>query len=455
MIHGCIYRGQSLNFYTKIHSESNVFTTIVGRNGSGKSRLLRDLINNFADVNEMRRDRDIKDVSNIDVVYAERPSNVIASSTSPFDKFPIAQALNNFNFTLDNYYFYQGLRGLGSTNLGLSFMGRTLGGLIKALNYDTERVGTVMGVLDYLGYNEIIVARFVLDVPQDFIKQVSSGVDPVEEINKYLLTQPRMTIHTRKIRGLLNQLADREQVENFASALRDFLISFSRPRIDVVISRSGAIDAISGNLLTEHFTVLYETGVLRLRDVSLSKKGFKEAFTINDASSGEQCVLMALIGIAANIKDGSLICIDEPEICLHPEWQERYIKLLMSTFREFKGCHFIIATHSPQIISKLADENCYVLDLQSGKIFDAVDFNNRSADFQLASIFRAPGYKNEYLTRELLNALATLGSGREIPADRLAVLEDLSKLRSVIEQDDPVGNLFDLLDGALEAKSNG
>lgn len=60
------------------------------------------------------------------------------------------------------------------------------------------------------------------------------------------------------------------------------------------------------------------------------------SFSIKDASSGEQSIILSILGIASKIKDNSLICIDEPEICLHPEWQEKYIEILTQTFTNYK-----------------------------------------------------------------------------------------------------------------------
>jgi predicted ATP-binding protein involved in virulence len=76
-------------------------------------------------------------------------------------------------------------------------------------------------------------------------------------------------------------------------------------------------------------------------------------------------------GIAANITDNSIILIDEPEISLHPEWQQRYINLLMNTFEGFYNCKFIIATHSPLVISNLKSSNCYILPMTESEIINA------------------------------------------------------------------------------------
>jgi hypothetical protein len=161
---------------------------------------------------------------------------------------------------------------------------------------------------------------------------------------------------------------------------------------------------------------------------------------------------MTMLGIAARIKDGSLICIDEPEVCLHPEWQERYIQLLMSTFQGFNFCQFVVATHSPQIVSRLGSENCYVLDLQSNSLQPAEAFNNRSADFQLAEVFNAPGFKNEYMMRELLGVVATLSSGQVLNQKQIGFIESAKSLKSLFSLEDPVLHLINMVVEALKTK---
>lgn len=63
-------------------------------------------------------------------------------------------------------------------------------------------------------------------------------------------------------------------------------------------------------------------------------------------SSGQAQVL-ALITAVRNAKEGSLILVDEPEISLHIDWQERLVEQLHAPLT---GSRLIIATHSPDIV---------------------------------------------------------------------------------------------------------
>lgn len=57
-----------------------------------------------------------------------------------------------------------------------------------------------------------------------------------------------------------------------------------------------------------------------------------------------------------------LICLDEPDISLHPQWQKQYIYELIKMFSKInKKIHFIITSHSPFILSDVPKENIIFL----------------------------------------------------------------------------------------------
>lgn len=449
MLNGCWFNYDYLQFHTgDVVPERNIYTIIVGKNGSGKSRLLRGLVNNFAMVPEFKHERgsfqqDEHEVrfTSADVVFV--PTKVIASSTSPFDKFPVDRRGER-----SGYYEYLGLKGLQNSNLSLAFMAKTIGSLVRSIHLDAVSCETISSILNYLGYYGVIRARFAMEPTPNRILEVLNSSNPIGELINFLRNRP--VIGSIKFLRMQNSSNVSEYNDEILNALSVFVTLGNKPRLDMVIDKDGVRDHKTARLIDESFTVLLEAGFLRLRDITLHKKGLLDPFRMSDASSGEQCVVMTILGIASQIRDGSLICIDEPEICLHPEWQEKYIELLISTFSRFQRCHFVIATHSPQIISNLADQNCYVLDMHKRVTFNANTLNKKSADFQLASIFEAPGYKNEYLSRELISALATLGSGNILTEERLVILKKILPLKESLDPSDPVLRLMNILTEALE-----
>ena len=160
---------------------------------------------------------------------------------------------------------------------------------------------------------------------------------------------------------------------------------------------------------------------------------------------------MGLLGIGSHITDGSLICIDEPEVCLHPEWQEKYIELLFNTFRHYRGCHFLIATHSPQIVAQIPQGNCYVMSMEDGIARSASDYSQRSIDFQLAEVFNAPGFRNEYLSRIALNAFARVSKTKRFDEQSRDDLAILRRLVHEMHANDPLIDLITALEEMASA----
>jgi hypothetical protein len=99
---------------------------------------------------------------------------------------------------------------------------------------------------------------------------------------------------------------------------------------------------------------------------------------INSLSSGEKQIVFRAGYLLKDIKSlsGGIILVDEPEISLHPYWQERYIDFLRHIFTNNDNVidtQFIIATHSPFIIQNknISEEKIIILDRLRGNIVQA------------------------------------------------------------------------------------
>ena len=412
---------------------ANTFTVIVGKNGTGKSRLLRAItMGHLLEVQasprlldrEARRDSDL--VVSLD--WEELPSRTVAVSTSPFDKFPLVRASN-----ADLPYKYLGLRGLPSTNLGVTYLSKVFGTLLEAIVTRPGTSGAIGAVLRYLGYEPSIDITLQL-APPGLIKRLSSG----ENVRMLLPSSDWAPAYR------FWEFASPSQREHLLR-LVDRVDWSSRKKVHLQITPEG-VDGLSHMTTTVEQTLeLIQAGLIKLSALTLRKKGDGERFNVNDASSGEQAVVMSLLGIGSQIQDGALILIDEPEVCLHPEWQEKYIHLLFQTFSQYRGCHFIIATHSPQIVAELPAGNCFVLTMEDHQIHRAAEFSGRSVDFQLASVFNAPGYKNEYLLRMALGAFTDLSKGIDLDSDGLEALNVFASVVESLRDNDPVKDLIEVV----------
>jgi predicted ATPase len=71
---------------------------------------------------------------------------------------------------------------------------------------------------------------------------------------------------------------------------------------------------------------------------------------IKTLSSGEQQILILLTYLKFYSTEGKLFVIDEPELSLHPKWQDEFLDQIIKITP--KKTQIIIATHSPAIVGK-------------------------------------------------------------------------------------------------------
>lgn len=99
----------------------------------------------------------------------------------------------------------------------------------------------------------------------------------------------------------------------------------------------------------------------------------KEQRRYKNLSHGEQTIFGQLLNMYFYLQQNdkpTIFLLDEPDLSLHPVWQQKYIFELISTFSKIKkNIHFIITSHSPFMLSDLPKEN--VIFLEKGKQVDA------------------------------------------------------------------------------------
>lgn len=109
--------------------------------------------------------------------------------------------------------------------------------------------------------------------------------------------------------------------------------------------------------------------------MTLSKEG--EELIINQLSDGEKCLLALVCDLARRLaianpsrnnplEGDAVVMIDEVDLHLHPSWQRTVVPNLKRTF---PFCQFVLATHSPQILSHVEDaESIFLLRCVEGEI---------------------------------------------------------------------------------------
>lgn len=355
--------------------EQNIFSVVVGKNGTGKSRLLRSIVSHFLKHGHDFRPDDLsrseKLITDAHVEADSYPDRIICVSMNPFDKFPLPR-----RSARNHFYSYLGLRQLSTNEFGFAYLSKIIVTLIEAITEDRAKAEGILDILRYLEYVPEIDATFQW-IPSTTLEEIYSR-GPAEVANgprRSFPLAPMMADFSSHLWAFLEQHPQNEKV--LMDVLKRYNERPARVRLGKSISITARGIARSGRRSHDEFDerddflVLVRSGLLRLRDISLWKHNRRsgDEIKLSEASSGEQTVLMSLMGIASQIRNNSLICIDEPEVCLHPEWQERYIELLHRTFSTYRGCHFLLATHSPQIVAQLPTANCYVMQMESGRLF--------------------------------------------------------------------------------------
>ncbi len=449
MLHSYSNANRQFNFVSskgERSSDQNTFTIMVGRNGTGKSRLLRSVvINLLSDVvppDFFTREERINFNADYrgELDFRWHPTRIICASTSPFDRFPLPR-----RDQATEGHSYLGLRGLPSANLGLAYMSRVMFSILNAAHSSREQAASIASVLTYLGYQGTVGATLQL-APSRFVEELLETRDPVAVVHEFIgrSAGPFMTDNIPALRTLLN--LTESDLREVIDAARQVAYAVPHRRLSVTASRNGlSIDSMA-HVEMSRLLLLARSGLLRLREVVLHRNEFDKPIKLHEASSGEQAVVMGLLGIGGHIVDGSLICIDEPEVCLHPEWQEKYIELLFNTFRQFRGCHFLIATHSPQIVAQIPEGDCYVMSMEDGVAKSASEYSHRSIDFQLAEVFNAPGFRNEYLSRIALNAFARVSKTKRFDEQSRGDLAILRRVVLEMRANDPLRDLITALE---------
>ena len=102
------------------------------------------------------------------------------------------------------------------------------------------------------------------------------------------------------------------------------------------------------------------------RNIPIFTNSSGDKFDINELSSGEKQLFLRTLAIKMLNPENSIILIDEPELSLHPKWQQRIVDVYTKIG---KNNQIIIATHSPHVLGSVKKENIMLLDkTNDGKI---------------------------------------------------------------------------------------
>lgn len=457
------------------HGKGSWTTLITGRNGSGKSRLLAGIALAFdaLDGRPLRRQQSIaleylsgsreyafrvdgkrvscyRDGKIISAEQLPRPRTVVAATSSAFDKFPLPRGNgSSVSSPVSQMYRYLGMRDSRGRISARAGIFRALEQLFDVSDEKFRR-DRVSGVFRYLGYKPLVEVSYTwTHRAWDFF---GDGASPIDAVERYLADVVRRNETTARSAIPKYFLNDSESAKILASSV-DGMRSLNSGR-EVLLSVDYRSPHPRSEDLLKMARQLARAGILQMSDITLQRITSSRRVNISDASSGELALAVTLLGLASSLEDASLVLLDEPEISLHPQWQSEFLEELEMTLSVFPGCHFIVATHSPTLVTGAKRGLTNVVDLERSEFKPTSDPAGKSVDEVLLRNFGVVNKSNLYLRDLLLTALraaedgdlhlsiydedmAALGSVRaQLPAGdpTEAVIDSLIRVRSRLQE---------------------
>jgi len=163
-------------------------------------------------------------------------------------------------------------------------------------------------------------------------------------------------------------------------------------------------------------------------------------------SHGEKIIFGIEINIVHFLLDNAdndnfLLCFDEPDISLHPEWQRNYLSIIIEILNKTKkNIHFIFSTHSPFMLSDLPKQNVLFLDKNEDgmcKLSNGLS-NNNSETFGANihtlltdSFFMGNGLVGKFAQSKIYNIIAFNKKLEERSSDLDALKEEYEEKKEL------------------------
>jgi predicted ATPase len=372
------------------------------------------------------------------------PTGILVLSNLVADKFHFPQSKDES----EPYYLYLGAR--QGTNM------MTSGSLERSV---TEAILRIVAKDDYLNlYKDWLGLIFSgsAELAFGFPRLTRSTIDRyLAENDKKKFISKRLQQRSNRFRSIPSAELPVNETEAAVTALFNFLAPKLLPNFSSEKGRQSVeLQMLHlGNLTGDEKTTLSKLPPLF---ALASRAGFSlwpslnigngKWLQFNQLSSGEQNLLSIGAKLIAHAKPGCLIAIDEPEVSLNVGWQQRYIDLVQESLKFAKGCHVLIATHSPHIIASISEGKGSVILIEKQET--GLSFSTKDAKFEgwgsesvLYKVLGIPSASSHLFNMELTRVLTHIQNdvaSKDLIDDFLITAEKLS-----FDADDPIKEIID------------
>jgi len=443
------------------YNKQNFITLAIGQNGVGKSFIMSQLAEFFKNMEQ----------------HPKQPSDYLK-----YDYYKVIYVINDLEVTVecnrgefriitDDKYFDL-TKYVPNRVLALSFMIND--------KFTFQKNDEVNSRYRYLGIRQVSNASWTTSITKGVSEQIINSINSYKfrkqlaAILSYLSFEQKFFIvyETRRktlfTKGLsmkrIKEIRHNVSVKRFSSkAVKEISDDDLNRVLDFINSNNYGyyVDDTMTKLVYEFNTdfaddrLAYDIRVLKIMQnlglIEPPKVEFirDDVFGVDYASSGEKNIIHTMINLAANIEDGSLIIIDEPELSLHPNWQMKYLPLLRQLFIEYKNCHYLLATHSHFMVSDAKKEDSIITHMKQletetgllkyGKVIE-YDTYAWSVENILYTIFNVRTSRNHYFDTDVRNLIKLISA----PEDNKKKIKSLSEKLSiyVLDDKDPLKQLI-------------
>lgn len=437
-----------------------LYSILIGSNGTGKSSLMKEIVDFFIDLHSCINEREPKltgankgrlkgvcyyiDGVECGVVRMEksyvaivdghfrnlkelRVPSVVACHFGAFDKFPF-QSVNGSTQTRYDVpcYKYVGAHVNGSMISSSAIAFRLLFALNEQL--DDRQRGNICSILDFIGYGHRMSLSYSLVMKAKKDGSVKDTIAKrVEKDKEY----SQLNIREKNEKTL--------QIYNFYKSKTS--AGNSRHDYDIDFDNTS-----SSGVKIEELKYIYKLKQCGLVHDNVNVIFHKQGSDIasDDMSSGEFAMLSTVLSITAAANDPhTLVLLDEPELSLHPNWQMTLIDNLDMALKD-KTCHLMIATHSHMLVSDLPMKRSTVTQIEKddkGKL-SATNISEStygwSAEEVLLKVFKTATDRNRYFGERVGTLLEKMGNNTISPKDVANELKELQEISRHLSDIDPM-----------------
>ncbi|HDS1738529.1 AAA family ATPase [Pseudomonas putida] len=190
---------------------------------------------------------------------------------------------------------------------------------------------------------------------------------------------------------------------------------------------------------TEEILASLKDDEINLHDMFFEKGGRR--LRLSELSSGERLYLLSTLALCFCVTERTLVLFDEPENSLHPQWQAKIIKDMVSIVRSIADeCTVVIATHSPLIVSSAPNDISFIRDLPSTEPWLKSELYGRNADTILSEQFGLNSPRSLTVAALIQDCLTALTDVNSQPKKFLEAADSLISHNIQLNEDDPLHN---------------